>query len=103
MELNGKKKVCTCRLCPQPCSTAWNLKIHIQRKHHWKGESVKSGLMTNTTRQFTPDTRNSIKHNSYSDTSHYRNHHKAYHQPYGFSEGSSRNEETETQEKRAIR
>jgi hypothetical protein len=102
MELNGKKKVWYCRLCPQPCSTAWNLKIHIQRKHHWKGESVKSGLMTNTTRQFTPDTRNSIKHNSYSDTSHYRNHHKAYHQPYGFSEGSSRNEEEQKPKKKEL-
>ena len=52
VNVNGierKEKSMACPLCPQPCSTAWNLKIHIQRKHHWKGESVKSGLMTNTT------------------------------------------------------
>jgi hypothetical protein len=101
MELNGKKKVWYCRLCPQPSSTAWNLKIHIERKHHRKGESVRSGLGTNSTSQFTHDT--SIKqHESYCDTSHYRNHHEEYRQPNGFSEGSRRNEEEQKPKKKEL-
>jgi len=101
MELNGKKKVWYCRLCPQPCSTAWNLKIHIERKHLRKGESFRSGLGTNTTSQFTTDS--SIKqHDSYCDTSHCRNHHEEYRQPNGLSEGSRRNEEEQKPKKKEL-
>ena len=101
MELNRKKKVWYCRLCPQPCSTAWNLKIHIERKHPRKGESFRTGLGTNTTSQFTTDS--SIKqHDSYCDTSHCRNHHEEYRQPNGLSEGSRRNEEEQKPKKKEL-
>jgi hypothetical protein len=77
IELNVKKKVWYCRLCPQPCSTAWNLKIHIERKHPRKGESFRSGLGTNTTSQ-------------------------EYRQPNGLSEGSRRNEEEQKPKKKEL-
>ena len=41
--LTGKKKQILCPYCTETCSTNWNLKIHIQRKHSGKAKPATPG------------------------------------------------------------
>ena len=36
--MTRKKKHILCPYCTETCSTNWNLRIHIQRKHHGKAK-----------------------------------------------------------------
>jgi hypothetical protein len=45
MDLTTKKKERSqCTFCTKTCSTPWNLKIHIQRKHSENGQLTRQGL-----------------------------------------------------------
>jgi hypothetical protein len=76
MDLTTKKKERSqCSFCTTTCSTPWNLKIHIQRKHSENGQPTRQGL--DSARTHLVSNTNPLP----TDNSYYR-HYPIYHEPH---------------------
>jgi hypothetical protein len=76
MDLTRKKKERSlCPHCTETCSTPWNLKIHIQRKHSENGQPTRQGLDSTRT-QLASGMNNMPINDSYYHR--YPNHHEPY-------------------------
>ena len=69
MDLTRKKKELLCGYCRKSCSTPWNLKIHVQRKHSEKAQPARPGLALFRTTTQVHSTKNIVEHSNYQDTS----------------------------------
>jgi hypothetical protein len=69
MELTRKKKELLCGYCRKSCSTPWNLKIHVQRKHAEKAQPARPGSASFCTTTQVHSTKNIVEHSNYQDTS----------------------------------
>ena|GEM_PF-1671238 len=50
--MTRKKKYIPCPYCTETCSTNWNLRIHIQRKHNGKAKPATPGSYATSSTQF---------------------------------------------------
>ena len=79
--LTGKKKQILCPYCTETCSTNWNLRIHIQRKHSGKAKPATPGSYATSTQFSSSDVSNMPTTN---DRHYYHpdNNNGSYHQTY---------------------
>ena len=96
MCLTRKKKQILCPYCTETCSTNWNLRIHIQRKHSGKAKPATPGSYATSTQFSSSDVSSNMPITTTNDRHYYHpdNNNGSYHQTspsYGhFSELDSK-------------
>ncbi|MGC2381541.1 MAG: hypothetical protein WA631_00375 [Nitrososphaeraceae archaeon] len=80
--MTGKKKQILCPYCTETCSTNWNLRIHIQRKHSGKAKPATPGSYATSTQFSSSDVSNMPTTTNDRHYYHPDNNNGSYHQTY---------------------
>ena len=80
--MTRKKKYILCPYCTETCSTNWNLRIHIQRKHNGKAKPATTGSYTTSTQFSSSDVSRNMATANDRQYYQYDNNNGNYHQTY---------------------